>query len=73
MQSSSASLGKYMVTALSLSPNCTTDGDNLHCHLLGFLHFLYAAASLLAVVLMIVIALAVRFYRRNKSNPRAGE
>jgi uncharacterized membrane-anchored protein len=56
-----------------LTPDCNASGDTLHCHLLGFLHFLYAAAGLLALVLLGVVLLAFRFYRRNKSNPKAGE
>jgi len=59
--------------SVALEPNCSASGTTVNCRLLGLLHFLYGAAGILALVLIGVVLLAVRFYRRNKTNPRAGE
>jgi hypothetical protein len=55
------------VLTTTLAPDCTASGGDFACHLTGFLHLLYFIAAILAVVLLIVIALAVRMYRRNKT------
>jgi hypothetical protein len=80
MQSSRATRTTAIITAIALSgsahadtPPCSANVDTLNCHMQGFLHFLDATAVILALVLITVVALAVRFYRRNKTNPRAGE
>jgi hypothetical protein len=50
------------------TPDCSTSGGSFECSLLGVLHFLYAAAGVLTVVLIVVIAVAVHIYRRNKGS-----
>ncbi len=46
------------------TPDCSASSD-LACHLNGVLHVLYIVAATLALVLLAVIALAVRYYRKN--------
>jgi heme/copper-type cytochrome/quinol oxidase subunit 2 len=50
-----------------LVPACDTAADSFKCRLVGILNFLYAAAGILALVLIVVIVLAVRMYRKNRS------
>jgi hypothetical protein len=53
------------------SPSCSTSDNKLQaleCRLPGVLHLLYIAAAILTLVLIAVIVLAVRMYRRNKSS-----
>jgi H+/Cl- antiporter ClcA len=56
--------------ALLLAQDCDASGNTLDCHLAGVLSFLYIAAGLLAVVLLMVIALAVRSYRRKDDDSK---
>jgi hypothetical protein len=58
--------------ALSSVPDCSAFGGGLRCDLLGILNFLYAAAGVLAVVLLAVVALAVKSYRKNKDDEKVG-
>jgi uncharacterized membrane protein YqjE len=51
----------------ALSPACDAAGKGFQCRLTGLLHLLYAAAGLLALLLLIVIALALGVYRRNRA------
>ena len=54
--------------ALADTPNC---GLNTRCGLNRVLHLLYAAATVLTLVLAVVLVLAIYFYRKNKrSEPR---
>lgn len=48
--------------------NCDASGSPLQCRLNGFLHILDAAAGILAIFLIVVVILAVRYYRRNKNS-----
>jgi H+/Cl- antiporter ClcA len=57
--------------ALLLAQDCDASRNTLDCHLAGVLSFLYIAAGLLAVVLLLVVVLAVRSYRR-KNDDRKG-
>jgi tellurite resistance protein TehA-like permease len=52
-------------SALS-TPDCAASSD-VACHLTGVLHVLYIIAAVLAFVLLAVIALAVRIYRKNSA------
>jgi hypothetical protein len=54
--------------ALLLTPDCSASGDSLGCRLTGVLSFLYVAAALLAVALVLVVVLAVRSYRRKNDD-----
>jgi hypothetical protein len=50
-----------------LAPACDKAGDSFKCRLVGILNFLDAAAIVLGFVLLLVIVLAVRMYRKNRS------
>ncbi len=52
--------------------DCGASGNSLDCHLADVLSFLYVAAGLLALVLLLVIVLAVRSYRRTSNNGDKG-
>ena len=54
------------------SSNCSASGDSLMCGMLGLLHFLYAAAGILALLLIVVVALAIKSYRKNKDDGKIG-
>jgi hypothetical protein len=49
--------------ALADTPDCSL---NTSCGLHRALHLLYAAATVLTIVLAVVLILAVYFYRKNK-------
>jgi hypothetical protein len=53
-------------SVIAATPDCSASGDSFQCSLLGFLHFLYAAAGLLAIVLIVAVLVAVHVYRKNK-------
>ncbi len=53
-------------SVLALSRDCSASGNSLKCYLLEFLNVLYAAATLLGLVLLGVVVLAVRIYRKMK-------
>jgi hypothetical protein len=59
-------------STLSIEPGCSASGDSLKCHLLGLLNFLYAAAGVLAFMLIVVVVLAVKSYRKNKDDKKVG-
>jgi hypothetical protein len=50
-----------------LGPACDAAGDSFKCRLTGILNFLYAAAGVLGLVLIVVVSLAVRTYQKNRS------
>ncbi len=52
--------------------DCGASGNSLDCRLADVLSFLYVAAALLALVLMLVVVLAVRSYRRTSNNGDKG-
>ena len=58
---------------VAATPNCDASGSSFKCELQGFLHFLYAAAGVLALVLVVVVAAAVHIYKKNKSAAEDGE
>lgn len=55
-------------SATSSVTDCGASGDGLRCYLGGVLKFLYAAAVVLGVLLVGVVALAIKTYRKNKDN-----
>jgi uncharacterized membrane protein YkgB len=57
-------------STLIASPDCSANGDSLNCRLQSVLHFLYGAAGVLALILLIVIAAAITIYQKNKSARR---
>ncbi len=59
--------GRAAYAAVASTPDCDASGSSFTCELQGVLHFLYAAAGLLAVVLVVVVAVAVHIYRKNKN------
>jgi hypothetical protein len=50
-----------------LDPACDAAGDSFKCRLTGILNFLYAAAAVLGLVLLLVVFLAIRTYQKNRS------
>jgi hypothetical protein len=50
------------------TPDCSASGDSLKCHLLQILSFLYVVSGILAFVLLIVLAIVIRIYLKNKSS-----
>ena len=60
------------VALLADSSACTADSTSLECRMLGFLHWLEAAAWVLAILLLIVIGLAIHLIRKNRLNRKEG-
>ena len=58
--------------ALADTSPCAADSTSLNCRLLGFLHWLEAAAWVLAILLLIVIGVAVHLFRKNRLNRKEG-
>gem|GEM_PF-4540582 len=64
-----ASATRYMHASTYLfSPDCSTSGDTLKCYLSGILNFLDVAAAILGTLLIAVIVVVVRIYRKTKGN-----
>ena len=59
-------------SAISSVPDCSASGGGLGCYLTGVLKFLYAAAGVLVVLLIGVVAMAVKSYRKNKDDEKVG-
>lgn len=53
------------VSAALVSPSCSAAPDSLDCRLASVLSLLYVAAGLLGLVLLLVIFVAVKSYRKN--------
>jgi hypothetical protein len=51
---------------LTLVPDCSLSSNRLHCELLGVLNMLYDVAGILGFILVIVIVLAIRSFRKNQ-------
>jgi hypothetical protein len=62
--------GRGAQAAVGATPDCDASGSSFKCELQGFLHFLYAAAGLLAVVLVGVVWAAVHIYRQKADSVR---
>ena len=67
-----ATSGLARACTFSFSPDCNASGGGIRCSLLGLLKFLYAIAGVLAFVLIVVAALAVKSYRKNKQDEKTG-
>lgn len=50
------------------SPDCSAAPDNLGCHLVALLNLLYVAAGVLSAVLVVVIVVAIRAYKKNSKD-----
>ena len=77
LSSNRAATGRYVVLtavlmiatpalALAESTACSADDTSLSCRLLGVLHWLEAAAWVLAVVLVLVLGVAIHLFRKNR-------
>jgi hypothetical protein len=60
------------VAAFADSTACSPDSTTLECRLLGFLHWLEAAAFVLVILLIIVIGLAIHLFRKNRLRRKEG-
>ena len=60
------------VAAFADSTACSADSTTLECRLLGFLHWLEAAAFVLVILLVIVISLAIHLFRKNRLSRKGG-
>jgi hypothetical protein len=60
------------VAALADSTSCSANSTTLECRLLGFLHWLEAAAFVLVILLVIVIGLAIHLFRKNRLSRKGG-
>ena len=66
-----ASLPSYAWGSVaSVISGCSASRDSLSCRLLAILNFLYVAAGLLTLALIVVVVLALKSYRRNKADRR---
>ena len=59
--------------ALADPAACSANSTSLDCRLLGFLHWLEAAACVLGILLIIVIAVAVHLFRKNRPSRKEGQ
>jgi disulfide bond formation protein DsbB len=67
-----ASFTLVPVSAFADSVACPADSTSLECRMLGFLHWLEAAAWVLAILLLIVIGLAIHLIRKNRISRKEG-
>jgi hypothetical protein len=54
------------------STACGATDTSLNCRLVGLLHWLEAAATILAILLIVVIAIAIHLFRKNRVSRKAG-
>jgi hypothetical protein len=59
-------------TLLAESTSCSANDTSLNCRLQGVLHWLEAAAWVLAVVLVLVLGIAIHLLRKNRSSRKEG-
>jgi hypothetical protein len=62
--------GPARAAVLIADPDCSASGNSLGCRLGDVLSFLYIAAAVLAFVLVLVIVLAVRSFRKRAANAK---
>jgi hypothetical protein len=55
---------------LSSTPDCSATGGGWGCYLSGILHFLSIIAIVLGIILVLVIALAVKSYLKTKDHEK---
>ncbi len=60
------------VAAFADSVACNVNSTSLECRLLGFLHWLEAAACVLVILLIIVIGVAIHLFRKNRLSRKDG-
>ena len=65
-----ATFGLAQASVLTSVPDCSASGGSFKCHLLGVLNFLYAAAGVLGFLLIVVVVLAVKAYRKNETDEK---
>lgn len=58
--------------AFADSSACPVDSTSLECRMLGLLHWLEAAAWVLAILLLIVIGVAIHLIRKNRLSRKEG-
>ena len=67
-----ASSTRYMhASTFFFAPDCSASGNPLKCYLSGILSFLDVAAVILGILLIGVIAVVVRIYRKIKGDGKA--
>lgn len=67
-----ASATRYMhASTFIFAPDCSASGDPLKCYLSGVLSFLDVAAIILGILLIGVIAVVVKIYRKTKDTGKA--
>ncbi len=54
------------------TPGCAASGAGISCYLPGILNFLYVVAIVLGVVLLVVLVLAIKSFRKNKDDEKVG-
>ncbi len=59
-----------LTSLLSLAPDCGATGGGWGCYLPGILHFLSVIAIVLGLILLAVVALAIKSYLRNKDDEK---
>jgi hypothetical protein len=57
---------------LSTTPDCSANGGGWSCYLPGILQFLVVIAIILGLILLAVIAVAVRSYFKIKDDEKVG-
>jgi hypothetical protein len=67
-----AALAFVPIAAFADSAACSANSATLECRLLGLLHWLEAAAFVLVILLVIVIALAIHLFRKNRLSRKEG-
>jgi hypothetical protein len=55
--------------AHAAEPNCTADPTTFPCRMIGLLHWLEATAWVLAIIFVVVLAIAIHLYRKNRPGP----
>ncbi len=54
------------------STACSATDTSLNCRLVGLLHWLEAAATVLAILLIVVIGVAIHLFRKNRVSRKEG-
>lgn len=67
-----AALASLAPAAFAESTPCPANSTTLDCRMLGLLHWLEAAAWVLAILLIIVIGVAVHLFRKNRLSRKEG-
>ena len=54
------------------TPTCSANDTSLECRMLPILHWLEAAAWILGILLVIVVAVAIHLFRKNRLSRKGG-